>query len=394
MRTIEDIRARVLTQWNSNWPDWLGNEGSWPKAFGLDPPTEREAQKSWHHFSQWVVMWNQFPPQAGVRISFATRAWPTLGAQEVPDRIEFESPRALSSFLGREIVYRFERAEERFQSLSDFWPDLAKPLRSLAATIGDMDQQDNYCLKSAVNWLSAHPDTGLYVRQLPIIDVDSKWIEKHSGILAKLLGARLGRTGTLHEVAGLAVDPPRRRIRILDPKIRSMVGGLSDLNLRIDELASLQLPFRLALVVENLQTALACEELPGTVVLMGGGYSVTELSRIPWLDSIPLLYWGDLDTNGFAILHALRRHHSHTNSVLMDEDTLQANRDLWGQEDKPVPATTQLDALTPAEQQVRERLQSGLYGKSGPAVRLEQERLPWQSSWDAVKQKVELLVGT
>lgn len=78
----------------------------------------------------------------------------------------------------------------------------------------------------------------------------------------------------------------------------------------------------------------------------------------------------------------------------MDEDTLQANRDLWGQEDKPVPATTQLDALTPAEQQVRELLQSSSYGKTGPAARLEQERLPWQSSWDAIKQKVELLLET
>lgn len=43
----------------------------------------------------------------------------------------------------------------------------------------------------------------------------------------------------------------------------------------------------------------------------------------------PVVYWGDLDSDGFAILHRLPTHLPEVASVLMDVETLIDHRDLW-----------------------------------------------------------------
>jgi hypothetical protein len=45
------------------------------------------------------------------------------------------------------------------------------------------------------------------------------------------------------------------------------------------------------------------------------------------------LYWGGIDTHGFAILDRLRASIPGAALLLMDENTLQAHRHVWGQED-------------------------------------------------------------
>lgn len=386
MRTIDEVRRRVKVTWDRQWIHWLGGAGDWPKTYPLDPPTEKEAQANWVAFSRWVESW-RIKPDAG-EVQFDTRSWSTMGMQQIPTRLSFLDPVKMAAFLGLQVRERYLQAEARWQDCTATWPDLADTLRTVAAAISSLEKPDYQRLIAVVDWLSKHLDSGLFLRQLPIAGVDTKWVENHAGVIAKLLSVRFGRVGSLHEVAGLKVDLPRRRIRLLDQSLRFRVGGLSDLSIRLDELAKLELPVRLALVVENQQTALACQELPGTIILMGGGFSVTELSAIPWLAQIPILYWGDIDTAGFAILSALRKHHPHTESCLMDNDTLMCYRDLWSSE--PVQTKGSLDMLTPAEGAVWENLLS--IRKDGLGVRLEQERIPWPSAWAVVEGKAESML--
>ena len=49
---------------------------------------------------------------------------------------------------------------------------------------------------------------------------------------------------------------------------------------------------------------------------------ITQLFDIPWIASSPIIYWGDLDVQGFEILAMLRRRYPKTRSILMDLDTL------------------------------------------------------------------------
>jgi hypothetical protein len=69
----------------------------------------------------------------------------------------------------------------------------------------------------------------------------------------------------------------------------------------------------------------------------------------------------------------VRRLLPQTVSVLMDEATLLAHRELWVTETSPHAAEA-LELLTTAERSVYERLKANHWN---PQVRLEQERIGW-----------------
>ena len=64
-------------------------------------------------------------------------------------------------------------------------------------------------------------------------------------------------------------------------------------------------------------------------------------------DHEEIVYWGDIDTHGFAILDRLRSRHPGVTSIMMDSHTLLAHRKQWVRE--PVPTRRALERLTPNE---------------------------------------------
>ena len=105
------------------------------------------------------------------------------------------------------------------------------------------------------------------------------------------------------------------------------------------------------------------------------------MGGLPWVRAVPVLYWGDLDSNGFAILRHLRLNHPNVTSVLMDEPALLAHRDLWVPE--PTPVRGDIDALTESETRALHALR-----REGD-VRLEQERIPWAYAVATLRQATE-----
>jgi hypothetical protein len=123
-------------------------------------------------------------------------------------------------------------------------------------------------------------------------------------------------------------------------------------------------------VVENEITYLAFP-LPGAaVVILGGGYAVDVLEPLAWLTDLDLIYWGDIDTHGFAILNRLRHRFGNARSMLMDRATLLGHRGQWVTEPRPTAAV--LDLLDAEEAEFYRDLVEGVFG---PSVRLEQERI-------------------
>jgi hypothetical protein len=373
MKSPEDIHAALRTRWESQWRTWLGGAGDWPQRFSLSAPSEATARDNWEQFLNWISMWRRF--NAG-QVVESTRRWPSLGMHTVPTHVSFGSPYAIAAFLGGAESSCWESAAPRFEERLEAWPNCEAALRRIAPWLGSATVDDYRRLISVVDWLTANPHSGLWLRQLPVPGLHTKWVETNISALRPLLASRLGRdsSGSFEALAGLSFDTPRRRVRILDHELRAALGGLEDITVSIEALAEWALPVRAVVVVENLQTALAFGDLPGTVLLFGSGFSVSELARLGWLSRVPVLYWGDIDNAGYAILHSLRQAHPHTVSVLMDEETLLTHRALWSHdESRPGAALT---LLTPDESTVYARLGAGVYG---PAVRLEQERVDW--SW-------------
>jgi hypothetical protein len=155
---------------------------------------------------------------------------------------------------------------------------------------------------------------------------------------------------------------------VLDERLR--LGGLTDIATPDLELAQLVTRPRRVFITENEINGLAFPSVPESIVIFGLGYRVDRLARIDWLGGSSLVYWGDIDTHGFAILDRLRRSFADVRSLLMDRETLMAHRALWGREDDrhdgPLPH------LASEEASLYEDLR---LDRIGDHLRLEQERV-------------------
>jgi hypothetical protein len=160
-----------------------------------------------------------------------------------------------------------------------------------------------------------------------------------------------------------------------------MIGGLYDISVPCEEAANLIIKPTKVFIVENLQTGLAFHDLPGSVVIMGLGYGVDVLEKFLWLHNTRCIYWGDIDTHGFAILNRARKYFPALESILMDEATLSSHRQLCVEEKKQHPSI-ELPLLTNNEQKVFNSLKSNVWGHN---IRLEQERVCWEMAWNVIQ---------
>ncbi|MCG5539410.1 DUF3322 domain-containing protein [Halorhodospira sp. 9622] len=234
-------------------------------------------------------------------------------------------------------------------------------------------------------WFRDHPRPEIYLRQLDIPGVDTKFIESRRRLLGELLDLVLPAeavdtryTGARGFEAryGLRQAPTRIRLRLLDPELA--IRGLTDLAVPVEELARLDLaadtpPLRQLLITENQATGLALPPVPGTAAILGLGYAVDALGAVPWLERVPIAYWGDLDRDGFAILDRLRGVWPHTRSLLMDRATLAAHRHLCVPDPRGAASAAPPERLTHEEAATLAELQAG-DAEAGP-LRLEQERI-------------------
>jgi hypothetical protein len=225
-------------------------------------------------------------------------------------------------------------------------------------------------------WFRTHPRPGLYLRQLDIPGVDTKFIERRTGLLSELLervlpaeamDASLPRSDFERRL-GLRTRPTRVHFRLLDRRLH--VHGLSDLSVTTDEFAALRLPVERVFITENEVNGFAFPDVPQSLVIFGLGYSLERLGEVSWLASTHLYYWGDIDTHGFAMLDRLRAAFPHARSMLMDPETLLEHEPLWVEEREQHPGV--LVRLNEVESALFRDLQQGRFG---PRVRLEQERI-------------------
>ena len=370
------VRALLAKRYRSRRSDWLAGGGEWPHVAPLGSPSELEAQRQPEAVRAWVSAWRCW--QGAGETVWSERHWRSLGTQSVPERLLLGDPAAVASWIGES--QRWQIAHTRYLHLANRWPALAPQVARYFDVLSDYAGADIERLEALLEWLEANPRSGLYPRQLPIAGLDTKWLEGRKPLIADLLAMlRPESSGEADFFArtGLRPLPYLVRCCILDESLRNRAGGLADISARLDDLARLDLPAARVYIVENLQTGLAFEDQPGSVVIMGLGYGVGALARLPWVARARCIYWGDLDTHGFAILDRARASLPHLESALMDEETLLGHRHLWVYE-KEQHTAGELPMLTASERAVYHDLRDQRWGIN---VRLEQERVAWNYAW-------------
>lgn len=391
MKFPDDVQKALKRRFKNRHRKWVEAsanleqpaESVWPLEVTLGIPTETQALKQVEDVRAWVAAWHSW--RGAGSLSWSDRRWRKLGTQRVPEKLVLASPSEVAQWIGE--ADRWDRAQQRYRDLVGRWPQLANKLARYFDILADYSEVDYRRLVDMVAWLEKNPASNLYPRQLPVAGLDSKWLERRKGLLADLVDAVRGESsseGDFFQRCGLKAPPQLIRLRILDNNLRQRVGGLDDISAPMEQLAELDLPVANVFVVENLQTGLAFDVLPGSVVIMQLGYGVDVLGRLPWVTNAHCIYWGDLDTHGFAILNRARGYLPELKSVLMDEETLRSHQDLWVEEKDQHGAET-LSLLTDPEQAVYRAIKCNAWGQN---VRLEQERIAWGVAWKTLQQAI------
>ncbi len=387
-----EVRASLGKKWQSGalltafaaGTDWE------PLGVPLRGPVAGEIAERLAEVQEWAAEWGR-AGRGPLRVEYKKVGGRQVGSNMIPARAWIDGYDHVWELLG-------VRADVRsFSSLvratADSCPRLVpwvtrRPMQLLRLA----DLWDK--LLATVRWIDERQSPGMYLRQLDVPGVDTKFIERHRGVLAELLDLQLGPDRIDADAADFA---GRYRFRRKPGYVRfrskgdpggwvppgetagrsggvvppwPALCGFSELSVRADEFAAPPSDTSRAYVIENEITYLAFP-LPGdAIVIFGGGYAVDVLEPLGWLTDLDLVYWGDIDTHGFAILNRLRHRFGHARSILMDRATLLEHRGQWVTEPRPTAAT--LDLLDAEEMELYRDL---IEGALGPSVRLEQERI-------------------
>jgi hypothetical protein len=386
LKLPEDIRQTLVRRFQSKHREWLigdAGESQWPLEVPLGVPTEQAALRQVDGVRAWVSAWQGW--QGVGTLSWCERRWKALGVQRLPEKLALRGPEDVAMWIGESA--RWECAQSRYLALIARWPVLAQQLPRYFDVLADYSDADYQRLAEMLDWITSHPDSHLYPRQLPVSGLDSKWLDGRKGLLTDLVAAIQEDSSSdvdFYQRCGLKAPPLLVRMRVLDQSLRAHVGGVGDITAPVDDLAGISWPVSHVFVVENLQTGLAMSDMPGAVVFMRLGYNVDVLARLPWLARARCMYWGDLDTHGFAILHRARSYIPELQSVLMDEETLLRHKALWVDEAAQHSAA-ELTLLTKDEQQLYRDLKQQRWGQN---VRLEQERIDWTTAWNVLQRSL------
>jgi hypothetical protein len=384
MISSQDIRQRARRLWASGevLRGGLGSSALFPYAVPFGKPSARE----------WLERFAQLRSEiealeadskaklgAGYSIAFQEVSHQKLGHLRVPERITFDTAEDAAACAGEgAALARFREAAAMLRAVEPSLDDwlAVHPFVALehAAVLPR--------LLAVVAHFEAHPRPMRHARELGIAGVDSKFVEQNRAILSDWLERLLPADAVDSSVRGLADggferrfgllrEEPLLRFRWLDRSLR-LDGRIADASVPLSELSAYAPPCERVFVVENKINFLTLPPCARGLAIFGAGYAVDRLAAVPWLSAKALHYWGDIDTHGFAILDRLRRHLPHTQSFLMDRETLLRHRDLWSEEPAERRCLRDLDALDAEERSLYDDLRND---RLGVGVRLEQERI-------------------
>ncbi len=258
----------------------------------------------------------------GYSIDFQKVKTKYLGIQDLPISLYFDTEKDLLKYLGKEkeaenFYSDSEKIITTFPALKDWI--IQNPVK----IIQNQKELDNILL--VCSYFKTNPKPNLYLRELPV-NVHTKFIEKNQGIIKDLLNILISdylnyEESKFEKRFNLKFSEPQIRFKILDKEISTSFSGLNDLAIPLSNFEKLNLPLDRVIVVENkttLYTTLTLPNMKNTIAIFGSGYGVYNLKNVDWFTDIELLYWGDIDVQGFEILSQFRGYFPLTKSVLMD----------------------------------------------------------------------------
>lgn len=252
-----------------------------------------------------------------------------FGLNQFPERFFFDSRDDLLRLINRRAEFdAIARNATRIRA--EFGTQLDEWMRSHIRLLADVSSELEGLLQ-VIRYFQEHPRPNVFARELPL-PIDTKFVERNRSILnewlSRLLPSHAVRSDETHfeRRFGLRYAEPLILIRPLDPDLQIELGlTFSEQALPLHQLTRLPVHDARVFIVENKVNLLTLPATPRGLALGGLGFGATDLRYVEWLATVPVIYWGDLDVEGFQILSSLRRLFPRIESLLMDNSTL----DRW-----------------------------------------------------------------
>ena len=283
-----DLRAQVQKLWDRGelLAALVGGESTFPRRLVFKVPTSMEMTDRFDDVRAWIV---ELRAAEHVRIEMRSFAHRVFGSNEVPQAVWIDRIDDAFAMIGKSSeAARFQTLLESTRARQPAlltWVS-KRPLRALELT----DQWDR--LLDVVTWVLRHPRPNIYLRQVDIAGVHSKFIESQIGVLAELLGIAVSHApsdavggGTPQFAAryGFRDKPIRIRFRELDDKL-GIVRSAPHADIALDAVsfAGLDVPAAQVFITENETNFLAFPDVPDSVVIFGAGYGWDALAAAQW----------------------------------------------------------------------------------------------------------------
>lgn len=319
MKLPADLAPRWARQWEN--PDLraarlLDEPDAWPASLTIGRPTTTEVVETWQETAAAIRTWRELRHGA---VRWETATFRATGAPvEIPVAWEIARPvEWIAAAADRRVRAEYEALRTLLDDTDPLFHRALVRERSLwkSKAIPEVIQAARLALLLEPGAAAGQP-----LRSLSLAGIDSKFFERHRGLILRLLDLRHdgepGRQGleTFLDaargndhwllVADLGIEPslpfPRLRVRATDLASRLETDSL--------------------LVVENENCLhLLPEDLPGVIAILGTGNNLSWLGS-PALRATRIAYWGDLDTWGLTLFARARSHAPHLAPVLMTRE--------------------------------------------------------------------------
>ena len=343
---------------------YIENSSLFPLVISLKKVQQKDIQNNYALFSKELHSLQKTP----LPLLYKEFDFKTLGRQKLPISIEIETLDQFLSLVDKAKEYKnftllYAMIIQKYPALQVLF--FKKPFFVLEYA----REWEKFFL--ILDFFLDNRQQNLYIREIGLEEIDTKYIQKHIKILDTLLSCIM-QTDPLKSLREYAFEKkyclkyplPQIRFRILDKNL--FIASLSDITLNIDEFVKLDIACKEVFIVENKMTTLAFPNTKESIVIFGSGYKVGALKDVAWLQEKKVYYWGDIDAEGFAILSQIRGYFANIQSLCMDEKTLQTFKHFVVEDEKAT--FKELQHLTPQERKLYKKLNNR---------RLEQERIPF-----------------
>lgn len=275
----------------------------------------------------------------------------TISLDEAARILDGDYPaRLLEARRRREAVEFFELDEEKY--------------RMFVKSTSKLDETTVDGIIMIARYVREHPGLNIHQRTVRLPGIDTKFVERHRAQIELLLNEGEFKLKDHRSIEIIVCYRDPEHMKNSSRRCDVIIPGYSDT------------PFeyvpKTIVVCENKHSAMFMPPRDGLITMMGVGYAASTriLTELRIAHHPHLIYWGDIDIEGLAILTNIRKAGLQVTSICMDAHTARKYKNY-----DVIPQHTSTITVNPVFLSEGERGALKML-TSGQIHRIEQEKLP------------------